>query len=314
MGILLSGALFAQTDVIIPESNEAAADINNTTTAITENYTNQFDLFQNSKNELNMFNSSASVGTSVLMSKYVSVYNIPLSYSFKTKLIFKGAYENLSFKAIIPFINKKVDAGTAEIKTTGFGDISLKANYNLIMNNMFFSLGVLAKLPTAKKKNIVEGHDIPLGTGSTDLNVSIFFAKSVSDMINVHSSLGYDLRTEYEKEGVNYDYGNRFNLLVGADYLVKIANIGADFSFTSVQNSIATFAGFPFESPGITSIDAIPYAKIGLTETIDVKLFGVIPISSKWKSIPGGLAGIPDPDRKIRFGFTFVYKFEKKGE
>lgn len=322
--ILFSNVAVAQyTDVIIPENNEAAADINSTTTAITENYVNQSDLFLNSKNELNMFSYSASVGTSFLASKYVSVYNIPVGFSFKSKLLFRSnsdAYENLSFKVIIPYIQKKYEAfdmtvgKIAEYKATGLGDVIVKANYNMSLNGMIFSLGLQAKLPTGKTKNMVRDHDVPIGTGSTDLNMSLFCSKNYDNKFNVHSSLDYELRDDFEKDGITYAYGDRLVVLVGGDYSVKIVKLGADFSYTSVKNTEQSFGGFTGEIPGISAIDAIPYAKVSLTSTIDAKFFGVVPISSKWKSIEGGLGGIPDPDRKVRIGFSFVYKFEKSGE
>ncbi len=319
--ILFSNFTLAQyTDVIIPYNIDASADINNTTSAITETYINQTDLFRNSKNEFNMFSSSFSVGTSVIASKYVSVYNIPIGYSFKSKLFFRNktdAYENLSFKVVLPVTQKKYEAfdlagQMAEYKTTGLGDVVVKANYNMAMNSMIFSFGMQAKLATAKKTNIIKGHDVPIGTGSTDLNFSLFFSKSINKEINVHSAVTYDFRGETKKDVITYDFGNKANIIVGGDYFYKICNIGSDFSYTSSGNDKQV--EFSLESPGITAIDAIPYVKVSITESMDAKFFGVIPISSKWKSIDGFIGTMPDPDRKIRFGFSFVYKLEKTAE
>ncbi|HCT31173.1 MAG TPA: hypothetical protein DIW31_10695 [Bacteroidales bacterium] len=321
--ILFSNFALAQyTDVVIPENNKAAADINNTTTTITETYTNQSDLFLNSKNELNTFNSSASVGTSLLLSKYVSVYNVPIGYSFRSKLFFRNnndVYENLSFKVVIPIIQKKYEAfdmvagEEAEYKTTGLGDVIVKANYNMIKNSMIFSFGVRAKLATGKTKNMVRDHDVPLGTGSTDIDLSLFFSKNFGSKFSAHSSFEYELKTDFEKDGITYEYGNKMNALVGGDYLFKFAKLGVELSFTSSENTKADFAGFSSEIPGITAMDAIPYVKVNLTETMDAKFFGLVPVISKWKSIDG-LTGIPDPDRKVRIGFMFSYRFVKKSE
>jgi hypothetical protein len=43
--------------------------------------------------------------------------------------------------------------------------------------------------------------------------------------------------------------------------------------------------------------------------TITVNSF--IPILSKWKSAP---SGVPDPDRKFKFGIALMYKFAKSDE
>lgn len=325
MLILLSNITLAQYDnsgVVIDGTNKAAADINSTTSAITENLTNQSDLFMNRRNEMNMFTSSVSLGTSVIASKYISVYNIPIGYSFKSKLFFRSnsdAYENISFKVVIPYIQKKFEApigmglDTFEYKTSGFGDATVKANYNLILKKSFFSLGVYAKLPTAKKKNIVKDRDIPLGTGSTDVNVSVFFARNLSNKINVHSSFSYELRSNYEKDEKKYDYGDKMNFLAGCDYLFKIVRVGTDFSYSTSENSEApSMFGPTVEIPGITTIDALPYVKIAVSEKMDAKLYGVVPIYAKWKSFDNLFAPtIPDPDRKVRIGFMFTYRFDK---
>ncbi len=323
--ILFSNIALAQYDnsgIVIDATNKAAADINSTTSATTENLTNQADLFLNRKNEMNMFSSSVSMGTSVIASKYVSVYNIPIGFSFKSKMFFRNnadAYENLSFRLIIPYIQKKFEApvgmglDTLEYKTSGFSDVTVKANYNLILKKMFFSFGVYAKLPTAKKKNMVKERDIPLGTGSTDVNISVFFARNMSDKINLHSSFGYELRPTYEKDNVKYNYGDKINFLVGFDYLVKIVRVGADFAYATSENSEApsTF-GPKVEIPGITTIDALPYLKVAVSEKMDAKFFGVVPIYSKWKNFDNLFAtSIPDPDRKVRIGFMFTYRFDK---
>lgn len=312
------------TDIIIPESNEAAADINNTTSAVTEQVSNPADLFTNNKNEFNLFTSSASIGASTMISKHISVYNIPISYSFKTGLFFKNnsnAYENLSLKAIIPIAQKKLDGpdvttgANTELKTTGLGDAILKANYYLAIQKTIFSFGVLAKLPTAKKTNKVKGHNLPIGTGSTDIDLSVFCSKNLENKINVHSSLGYDVRSKYEKDGITYDYGNRFNFLLGGDYFINKFNVGADIAFYSNANdkvNISTY-NFKYEAPGLTALDIMPYFKINLPQSITARLYAVVPTMTKWKSVTGS-GSLPDPERKFRFGFSLEYRFEKSSE
>ncbi len=321
--ILTSNVALGQySDVIIPENNKAAADINNTTSAITENYVNQSDLIINSKNDVNLFSSSMSLGTSLVASKYVSVYNIPIGYSFKSKLFFRNnaeAYENLSFKVIIPYVQKKLDVPTFDgetmLKTSGIGDVIIKANYNLYINKMFLSFGLQAKLPNGKVNNDVEGLNIPLGTGSTDINASLLFSKNVSKKISIHSSLGFDFRTKYKSDESEVKYGNKVNFLLGGDFLVKMVKVGADISYSSIANTKVT-PSIPMigemEMPGISIIDALPYVKVSISEKMDAKLFGVIPLSAKWKSVNG--FSPEDPDRKVRIGFSFVYKLERAGE
>lgn len=324
--LFLSFAAFAQYDypeVVIPETVKGAADINSTTSALTETFTNQSDLFMNRRNELNMFSSSVSLGTSVIASKHVSVYNIPIGYSFKSKLFFKGnadAYENLSFKAIIPFIQKKFETlelmgvDTLEYKKAGLGDATIKANYNLILNKMFFSLGVYAKLPTGKQKNKVKDRDVPLGTGSTDIDISAFFAKNMGEKLNLHGSFGYEFRGKFKGSDSEFDFGNKMNVLAGGDYLVKMVRVGADISYISTQNTDVVYTGmFPgkSEAPGMKCIDVLPYVKVNVSEKMDAKLYGVIPVSSKWNDIPGFVGTMPDPDRNVRFGFMFTYRLDK---
>lgn len=323
IALFSNGALAQYTDIVIPYYNNAAADINNTNSSISETYANQSDLFTNSKNELNLFNTSASIGTSIVASKYVSVYNIPISFSFKSKLFFRKnekAYENLSCKVVIPITQKKFEdfdmmtGKVAEFKASGLGDLVVKMNYNLAINKMIFSFGIHAKLATAKKENMVRLTNFPVGTGSTDVNLSLFFSKPVGSKINVHSSLGYDIRGKFETNNITYDYGNETNILVGGDYFIKFMNIGSELSYISSQNSKNNDPMASAVTPGLTSIDAIPYIKVNLPLSMTAKLFGVVPLSSNWKSVDGFVGSMPDPDRKVKIGFSLLYRFEKSAE
>lgn len=312
-------ALAQYVDVVLPESNKAAADINTTTSSTTEQYSDPTEPFTN-KNELNLFTSSASVGASIYASKYMSIYNIPISYSFKTGLFFKGktdAYENLAIKAIIPMVRKNIEAmdmmtgNNTDYKTTGLGDVSVKVNYSLVIPKTFLSFSILAKLPTAKKDNQVKDHNIPIGTGSTDVSISLFGSKKLNEKINLHSSLGYDLRTKMKKDGVTYEYGDKINVMVGGDYFIKMVNVGADLNFASAGGT--KLKEYSYESPGLTSLDVMPFIKINFQQSMSATIYALVPAFSKWKELPSG-GTMPDPDRKVKVGISFSYKFAKKSD
>jgi len=307
------------TDVVLPAwAVNAAADINNTNPATVEQFTDPLDNFKNAKNEFTPYNSVASVGVSSLISKYVSIYNIPMSYSFKTKLLFKDnadAYENFAIKVVLPIAHKMFEVTnlgtTTKIQTTGLGDIALKLNYVLHLPKTFFTFGILTKLPTAKESNLVNGHDVPLGTGSTDIDLSAFCSKEMSSKLTTSAALGYDYRTSMTSAGEKYGYGSRISAMVGGEYFMNNFSAGADLNFLSVANNKMSGIGADYETPGITALDIMPYIRINLPYSMTASINTSVPIVSKYKSVP---YTVLDADRKVKVGISITYRFAKSGE
>lgn len=308
-------------------SYKAAADINNTSSANVEQFADPLGNFKNAKNEFIPYKSTVSVGTSVLASKYVSIYSLPISFSFKTKLLFRSneaAYENIGVKLVVPITHKMIedpDLQPSKNTITGFGDVNLKLNYLVKLQKTVFSLSILSKLPTAKISKKEGDGNIPLGTGSTDIGLSAFCSREMTSRISAYGSIGYDYRAEFTTVGIYYDngnntgktyeYGKRLFAMIGGEYYMNAFSAGADFRYTSIANDNIIQYYSAYKSPGITAFDIMPYIRMNLPHSITASISTIIPVKSKYNS-----DAFPtlDADRKIKVGISITYKFARKSE
>jgi len=145
--------------------------------------------------------------------------------------------------------NERINQGTTTSKS-GIGDIFFSGYYELLNNrhttnsgkllvqNLWFGAGV--KLPTGqynpadKSMQNENGNLFQLGTGSTDVLLSVMYDLRLQDAgINVSSMYKINTVNKYD-----YEYGNKFNINTALYYKFRIKN----------KLSVAPSMGVQFET------------------------------------------------------------------
>jgi hypothetical protein len=231
-----------------------------------------------------------SIGFESITSDNVDIYAIPLSYGLPISLL--GGEEYLNLSADLPYVS--IEAAPKD--ESGLGDIRIGAEYFIEKNNIIFKGAVDLKLPTGDE-------DVGLGTGSTDLGISITGRKREGD-IGFNATAGYILRGDAKPNGTDVDYGNVINLVGGGEYQVKPALwVGANIAF--VRTGTSEFNN-GFEGDGLQTIDLNPNAAYRLSSDMTVTFDIIYPLTES--VVEGDLPG-PDPDREMSFSFGFNSEF-----
>lgn len=190
--------------------------------------------------------SMGNVGMSVEMQ--ISAKNIylrlPLSYS----------WNNLSLNLSIPYCFKKDMNYSVGTKTArGFGDVVMRGSYRCNHRRLSNEFGLSLKLPTGDENKVVDGHLVPLGTGTTDIifsnNTSYLFSKFL-----VQSNISYRINNSYirvgeiehqdskGKETITYDINNGntfvFNTSLSYQLFRRIYLIGGISAITNGEGSL----------------------------------------------------------------------------
>jgi len=229
-----------------------------------------------------------SIGFESITSDNVDIYAIPLAYGLP--ISFMGGEEYLNLSADLPYVNIE----TAD--ESGLGDIRIGAEYFIEKNNIIFKGAVDLKFPTGDE-------DVGLGTGSTDLGLSVTGRKRDGD-VGFNATAGYILRGDAKPNGTDVDYGNVINLVGGGEYQVKPALwLGANVVF--VRTGTSEFNN-GFEGDGLQTIELNPNAAYRLSSDMTVTFDIIYPLTET--VVEGDFPG-PDPDREISFSFGFNSEF-----
>ncbi len=120
---------------------------------------------------------------------------VPVSYS----------WNRLRFNLSVPYYFKREMAyASGKKSTSGVGDALLRTSYFLYGDTYHNEVQLSLKLPTGNENNIVDGHLVPLGTGTTDL----FLANNITYFsygYQIQGSISYRINGSVERLVEVYD-------------------------------------------------------------------------------------------------------------
>ena len=304
------------------EDDEQAADMTSITPMTAEQNQLHSENDLNPENNFEMYEGAiAGAGVEAEINKTNSVYNIPLAYGFSTRFLKKeNVKERFSLSGVFPLVRKSFETKMYnedtqqlelyEFNTTGFGDIQLKTRYSLKKDKNYVSAAVSVKLPTGKTENILEDKIIiPLGSGSTDIGLSLFGRKPFGNF-SAYTGMVYNILGSYEWENFDYNYGNQFMWLASLTYL-KYKRIygGMKLRFFASGNTVTktTFNNQTneFESPGVRLLDVSPFVKFRLPHHIILSASVGIPVLTRFKEVN---YEVKNPSRSLRFGVGLKFR------
>ncbi len=264
------------------------------------------------------------IGIEMTVTGPTKAISLPLGYTFK----------KISFGITLPYILKREMKYLLETKTaSGFGDISFKVGSNKWIKNVNFGLNIQAKLPTGDSENMEDGYLVPLGTGSTDLVVSLSAFKYLQKY-SLSGNLTYKLNGISEKtaellyddmdnnpatddiETIKYDIHNG-NMLIfkgNFDYYLNKWTVGGLLVFsTTGEGSKDIIRTNNWEGPTVkendisnlqdmTLLDIIPMVSYRLLRT-DITLLAKIPVYTKRNEAND------EDERKLVVSFKIGRKF-----
>jgi len=315
--MLLTVNMYAQESGPYPESpsTPSAADVNNIDPINIIQENNPVDVVITQDNTIKQTDVIANAGFEATFSKYVKVYNLPLSYSFKANLFSKDK-EFFNLKAVLPYISKTVKLTNNEFKGSGFGDMMVGADYINIQDALIVSGSFMVKLPTGKKENKIKGsgtltYNVPLGNGATDYVVSAGCTYR-SNELSVKGNIGYRFTGSFQMDNDfgEISFGDVIIANAGVDY--KLSNkfaVITSLNVLSSQNTEVKYSGSSGNtSPGLTSFDLALGGKYYLPYNSNCVLSINIPVADKWKS--SDIVNPDKPERNIRFVFKMNYEFD----
>jgi len=308
------------------EDDDMVGDLQSITPMTNTQKEDASDIDLNPQNDFALFDGNlGTAGLNCEINKTNSVYNVPLSYGFNVNFIKnENIKERLSLSAAIPWVRKSLNAYSAEIagfrdyKTSGIGDICIKARYSLHFNKILISPGISVKVPTGKSDNAVDDLYIPLGSGSLDVGLSLQGQRKFGN-ISYDANIVYNILGAYKLNETEFTYGEQLMLTVRGSYLkFKKLTGGVSAIFYASSNSIIKFKdinGVPGENeiPGMKLVDITPYIRIALPWNISLTLKTAIPVVTKFKDAAWG--EITGAKRAIKFGVTlqaYIFSYNVK--
>lgn len=116
-------------------------------------------------------------------------FRIPLSYSIG----------NFTLAASLPFYyDRSIQYSDVTVSATGFGDLQVRASYDIRQRRYFTRFQLTVKLPTGDENKQVDGRLVPLGTGSTDFILGNIYLRRIGPF-DFYNNLSYRISGEYNR-------------------------------------------------------------------------------------------------------------------
>ena len=217
-----------------------------------------------------------------------------------------------SVSALISYVEHSRKIGTSvfgETTSSGFGDSVILARYTPLFITPFsrheLSLGLGARIPTGEDNfdfgngfNASEDMQPSIGALGKILWTSYGYAFNQAATLQFYASANY---THNEENDRKYAFGNEFNVAFGLSQ-----SIGTRFGYSAGLRYRTTGAdsrfGFTIPNTGGEWLDFVPAVQYALTDSLNVSLFGRIPVARDLK-------GVLQFTTSYSYGLSLIYGF-----